>query len=134
MADALHLIGIARMGGNIEIGEEHAKAAVKGGKAQLLIVAADTSPGARRRAEGYVFGYEVPLLDVPYTKQQISEMAGRPGCSMAAFLDLGLAAGFAEALRTEYGDRYAAAAEQLAARRERIKSRKGKSGKRRKTV
>ena len=134
MADALHLIGIARMGGNIEIGEENAKYAVKSGKACLLIVASDTSPGAKRRAEGYVFGCGVPLLETPYTKQQISEISGRPGCSMAAFLDLGLAAGFAEALRTEYGESYAPAAEQLAGRRERIRSRKGKSGKRRKTV
>ena len=52
MADALHYIGIARMGGNIELGEEKSKALVKSGKARLLIVCADTSPGALRRAEG----------------------------------------------------------------------------------
>ena len=134
MADALHWIGIARMGGNIELGEENTRAALRNGKACLVIVASDTSPGARRRAEGYVFEPQVPLAVLPYTKAQIAEMCGKTGCSMAAFTDVGLAAGFAGALREEYGEEYAPVAEQLALRAERARSRNGRSGKRRKRV
>ena len=67
MATALEYIGIARMGAGIETGEDNAKSLVKSGKAKLLIVAADASDGAKRRAEGYVYGYSTPLVVAPYT-------------------------------------------------------------------
>lgn len=131
-AKAIEYIGIARMGGGVETGEENTKNLVKSGKAKLVIVAADASPVAKRRAEGFVYGFGVPLIDVPYTKQEISAMAGRPGCSMAAFRDLGLAHSFAGALRAEYGEQYREPAETLAQKLRRAKERK--TGKRRKHV
>lgn len=132
MGKALNYIGIARMGGGIELGEENAKALVKAGKAKLMIVASDASDAAKRRADGYVFGCSTPLTEVPYTKQEISAIAGRPGCSMAAIRDLGLAASFAKALCEEYGDAYREIAETLEAKQERAKKRSsGKTGNRR---
>ena len=132
-AKALEYVGIARMGGGIETGETNAKALVKSGKAKLLLVASDTSDGAHRRAEGYVFGTNVPLVTVPYSKAEIAAMAGRPGCSMAAFTDLGLAAAFAEALYREYGAAYRPLAEALVEKRTRALQ-NGKKGKRRKNA
>ena len=129
-AKALDYIGIARMSGRVETGETNAKALIKAGKAKLLLVASDTSDGARRRAEGYVFETKVPLVAVPYGKAELSAMSGRPGCSMAAFTDLGLAAAFTEALCREYGAPYRELAEALAEKRARY----GKKGKRRKNV
>ena len=134
MADALRYIGIARMGGNLELGEENCKAAVKSGRARLLILASDTSPGAQKRAEGYVFGYETPILRVPYRKEELSAASGKNGCSMAALPELGLAERFARALAEEYGESYAPTAEALRQGLERRESRKGKSGNRRKQV
>ena len=133
---ALEYVGIARMAGGIETGETNAKALVKAGKVKLLLVASDTSDGARRRAEGYVFGTKVPLITVPYSKAELSAMSGRPGCSMAAFTDLGLAAAFAEALYREYGAPYRVLAETLAEKRRRARERagNGKKGKRRKNA
>ena len=130
---ALEYAGIARMAGKIETGETNAKAFIKAGKAKLLLVASDTSDGARRRAEGYVFETKVPLIAVPYSKAELSAMSGRPGCSMAAFTDLGLAASFAEAVYLEYGAPYRELAEALAEKRTR-ESQNGKKGKRRKNV
>lgn len=135
MATALEYIGIARMGAGIETGEDNAKSLVKSGKAKLLIVAADASDGAKRRAEGYVYGYSTPLVVVPYTKAEVAAMAGRPGCSMAAFRDLGLAASFAAALRAEYGEAYGEIAGLLEEKQRRARARKGrKTGNRRKNV
>ena len=133
---ALEYVGIARMGGGIETGETNAKALVKAGKAKLLLVASDTSDGARRRAEGYVYETKVPLVAVPYGKAELSAMTGRPGCSMAAFTDLGLAAAFAEALYREYGAPYRVLAEALSEKRTRARerARNGKKGKRRKNA
>ena len=126
MAKAIDYIGIARMAGAIETGEDNTKAMVKSGRARLMLLASDASPGAKRRGEGYVYGAKTPLAAVPYTKDEISAASGRPGCSMAAFTDLGLAAAFAQALRTEFGGDYAEIADALGAKQERARSRKGK--------
>ena len=128
MSRALGYLGLARRGGNIEIGEENAKALVKSGKARLMCLASDASPGAKRRAEGYVFETNVPLTVLPFEKAEISDAVGRPGCSMAAFSDLGLAASFAAALESEFGGEYAPLAAALAAKRERAKARKKSTG------
>ena len=135
-AKALEYVGIARMAGGIETGETNAKALIRAGRAKLLLVASDTSDGARRRAEGYVFGTGVPLANIPYSKAELSAMAGRPGCSMAAFTDLGLATAFAEALYREYGAPYRELSETLAERQKRARERagNGKKGKRRKNA
>ena len=132
MATAIEYIGIARKSGGIIMGEENARAMLRSGKARLLLVASDTSPAAKRRAEGYVFGRKVPLAETPYTKAELSAISGKPGCSMAVFSDLGLAERFAAALCAEYGEPYAQLAETLGRSLERRKARK--SGKRRKNA
>ena len=129
MSKALNYLGIARMSGNIEIGEDNAKALVKEGKARLLIVASDTSDAAKRRADGYVYGFSTPLLEVPFTKEEISRAVGKPGCSMAAIRDLGLTTSFVRALSEEYGAAYTELAQTMEAKAERAKARKGKVGK-----
>lgn len=129
MSKALNYLGIARMSGNIELGEDNAKALVKEGKARLLIVASDTSDAAKHRADGYVYGFSTPLLEVPFTKAEISQTVGKPGCSMAAIRDLGLAKSFVQALADEYGTGFAELAAALEAKSERAKVRKGKGGK-----
>lgn len=135
MADPMGVLGIARKGGNLETGEENSKAMVKSGRARLLIVASDASPGAQKRAEGYVFGCSTPLLHVPYTKEELSAASGRPGCSMAVFLDRGLAHAFAGALLETHGEAYRETAEALEKHRQRrTGKRAGKTGDRRKDV
>lgn len=139
MADGLGYIALAKKAGMLELGEVAAKALVKSGKARLMFVCADTSPSAKRRAEGYVFECDTPLIEAPYRKEEISAATGRPGCSMAAFRDLGLAASFASALRAEHGERYRESAEALEEKRARARAseksrRDGKTGNRRKRV
>jgi len=135
MGKAINYLGIARMSGNIEIGEENAKALIKSGKARLLVIASDTSEGAKQRAEGYLFGFRTPVTVVPFTKAEISEAVGKTGCSMAAFRDLGLAESFAKALAAEYGAPYGELAGELDAKLEKINARRtqgGNTGNRRK--
>lgn len=117
MASGLQYIALAKKAGILELGEDAAKALVKSGKARLMFVCADTSPGAKRRAEGFVYGCGVPLIEVPYLKEDVSAATGRPGCSMAAFRDIGLAASFASALLAEHGERYREIAETLETKR-----------------
>lgn len=140
MNRGLNYLGIARKSGGIETGEEKASLAVKAGKAWLLIVAADASDGAVRRAEGYVYETQTALMKVPFTKLEIAEITGKTGCSMAAMTDLGLATAFAKALSDENDD-YARAYDELRLMQEQIEKRRadkaGRSrnmGNRRKSV
>lgn len=145
MASGLEYIALSRKAGMLALGEAAAKALVKSGKARLMFVCADTSPGAKRRAEGFVFGCGTPLIEAPFLKEEVSAATGRPGCSMAAFRDLGLAASFASALCAEYGERYRETAEALEVKRARAGARakvkanaraglSERSGKRRKRI
>ncbi len=117
MDKAEQYLGIMRKAGRLAVGERDAGAAVKGGRAALLFLAQDASDNARRRAETFVFGRGTPLIRVPYTKETISARVGKPGCSMAAVTDPGLAAAFAAALAAEDPAAYGPVAARLAQRR-----------------
>jgi len=98
MSNALNYIGLAKKAGAIEVGETNAGAAIRAGKGRVLFLASDASDNAKRRAEGFVNGTQTPLIVIPYSKADISQMTGIAGCSMAAFTDVGLAAVFMAAL------------------------------------
>jgi len=124
MSKALNYLGIARKSGAIETGEDNSSGLVKAGKARVLIVASDTSDGAKRRAEGYVFETNTLLVEVPFSKDQIAGITGKSGCSMAAITDLGLAGAFLKALAEEYGENYSGAYETVRETMERVQKRK----------
>lgn len=101
MDKAAKYLGLARKGGMVAVGEEASGIAVGAGKARLLMLAADASPNARKRAEGFLYGHRAPLQTLPWTKEELSLMMGKRGCSMLCFTDLPLAAQFASALAEE---------------------------------
>ena len=123
----LNLLGLMRKAGAIEIGEMNAGAACRGGKGKVLLLASDASDNARRRAESFVNGRRTLLLEVPFTKEQISEKVGVGGCSMAALTDLGFANAFLRGLAEAEPERYGEAAENM-------EKRLGKAVKRRKST
>ena len=101
MDKAAQYLGLARKGGMLAVGEEGSGAATAAGKARLLMLAADASPNAQKRAAGFLYGHRAPLQTLPWTKAELSAMMGRRGCSMLCFTDLPLAARFAAALAEE---------------------------------
>ena len=121
-----------RAAGRIEIGEENTHAAVRHSSARAVLLAADASENARRRAEGFLIGRRALLVPLPYTKQQLSEKLGKSGCSMAACTDFGLTAAFLSALAGgEEGGAYAGMAQEMRRRAEKASRRrdvKRKSG------
>ena len=87
----LNLLGLMRRANALQVGETNAGAAVRGGKAKLLLLARDASDNARGRAEGFLFGRNAIGLTLPFTKAEISAHVGVSGCSMAAVTDIGFA-------------------------------------------
>ena len=138
----LRYLGIARKAGYLELGEEDTGAAVRGGKAKVVLLAADASDNARRRAEGFIYGRNLLALRLPCTKEEVSFATGKGGCSMAAVTDIGLASSLVSALAQQDPEQYAQAAEVLSAKRVKADRRKAeahaherniKTGKRRTT-
>lgn len=123
MSNSINYIGIARKAGELVVGEVNSGTAIRGGRVKLLILASDASSNARSRAESYVYGTKVPLVLVPLTKLEISDMVGVNGCSMAAFTDIGLASAFLDSLTGE-DEQYAEAAKQLSELKEKAIRRK----------
>jgi ribosomal protein L7Ae-like RNA K-turn-binding protein len=91
MDKAARYLGIARKAGYLEIGAENCGAAVRSGKAKLLLLASDASDNARQRAEGFIYGRNTPLAVLPDDKETLSGLTGTPNCAMLAFTDIGLA-------------------------------------------
>ena len=113
---ALNYLGLMRKANAIELGETNTGNAVRGGNAKLLLIAADASDNARKRAEGYLIGRRaVPVL-LPFTKDEISAHVGVSGCSMAAVTDIGFANAFMKALAAVDPQTYESAAQEVAAR------------------
>lgn len=120
----LGLLGLMRRANALQVGEDNTGAAVKAGKAKLLLLAEDASDNARRRAQSFTEGRNVETVPLPYTKERLAESLGAAGCSMLAATDLG----FANALMKLLSERdavYSGAQERTEARFLKAQRRKG---------
>ncbi len=114
----LNLLGLMRKAGAIEIGETNTGTACREGKGKVLILASDASENARHRAESFVNGRRTLLIELPFTKEEISEKLGVGGCSMAALTDLGFANAFVKGLAELMPEQYSTAAENMEKRQD----------------
>lgn len=121
---ALNLLGLMRKANAVQIGETDAGAAARAGSAKLLILASDASDNAKSRAKGFVYGKGIPLITVPFLKEEISAHVGKSGCSMAAVCDLGFADSFLKLLQQISPGLYDETAQIFAAELDREKRRR----------
>ena len=103
---ALGLMGLMRKAGMIELGEMSVGTAVREHKAKLVLITPDASPNARSRAESFVRGRNIPLIELPFAKDEVSAIVGKDDTVMAAVTDMGFAQSFVKALGEGYGDVY----------------------------
>jgi ribosomal protein L7Ae-like RNA K-turn-binding protein len=121
MNKALNLLGLARKGGNIELGEEACGMACRGGKARLLILAKDAGDSVSHRAEYFVRGGKPPMMRVDYTKEEMGLAWGRNVCPIAAVTDVRLALAFVKAVGQD--ERWASVLETLERGAQRVEKR-----------
>lgn len=120
---ALNFLGLMRKANAIQIGETDTGAASRAMTAKLVILAKDASDNARSRAKGFVYGRNIPMIISPFTKDEISEHVGKPGCSMAAITDTGFADAFMKTL-VQISDEYASVSEAISLALQKEKQRK----------
>lgn len=108
----LHLLGLAKKAGKLEIGEEPVGAVCRSRHARVLLLAADAAPNTCRRAAHFGEAGNVLWLTLPHTKEELGFVLGRKSCAMLAVTDFGMAAAIGEKLAKQ-NERHAPAAEQL---------------------
>lgn len=101
---ALNLLGLMRKAGKIELGEMNVGAAVKERRAKLILLTPDAGANARDRAERFARSHEIPFVELPFMKEELSKGVGKANTVMAAVTDSGFAKAFITDLGEGYGD------------------------------
>ena len=117
-------LALGRKAGLLLTGEDVCRAAAGQGRVRLMLLAADASPNAQKRAHDAMEGRRAPLRTLPWNKEELSALLGRRGCSMVCFTDLALAEHFAKAM-AEGLPEWQETAELLSQREEKARRRKG---------
>jgi ribosomal protein L7Ae-like RNA K-turn-binding protein len=123
----LKFLGLMRRANALQVGENNTGEAVRAGKAKLLLLASDASENAKKRAESFVGGRSCLLLELPFSKEELSSALGLGGCSMAAVTELGFANALIKRLQELDPERYADAAEEVARRFSKAERRKSET-------
>lgn len=116
----LHLLGLAKKAGKLELGEEPVGAVCRARHARLILLALDAAPNTRRRAAHFGEAGNVLWLEVPYSKAELGFLFGRSSCAMLALTDAGFAASLVSKLAARDPFRYGPAAEQLRIKADRM--------------
>ena len=125
MDNVLHLLGIARKAGRVEVGEEPVGASARARQARLILVASDAADNSARRAAHFAQAGKAPWFRVPYTKGELGGTVGRASCAMLALTDVGLAAALLARLAAGAPETYGAASAELSEKADKKKLQKG---------
>ncbi len=109
----LHLLGLAKKAGRLEIGEEPVGAVCRARQAKLVLVAGDAASNTFRRAAHFGEAGNVLWLSLPHTKQELGFLLGRGSVAMLALTDIGFASTVVKKLAATDPDKYGAAAQAL---------------------
>lgn len=123
----LSFLGLMRRAGALPLGETNTGAAVRDGKARLLLLASDASENAQSRAESFARGRSVLTVPLPFTKAELADALGVGGCAMMAATDIGFANALMKLLHELEPERYAGVAEETARRFEKAERRRRES-------
>lgn len=109
----LHLLGLARKAGRLEIGEEPVGALCRARHARLVLLAGNAAPNTYRRAAHFGEAGNVLHVSLPHSKEELGFYFGRGSVAMMALSDAGLAASLMDKLAAMDPVRYGPAAELL---------------------
>lgn len=113
MDSILHLVGIAKKAGRLEVGEEPVGAAARARQAKLILVASDAAENTVRRASHFAQQGNVPWLRAGFTKVELGGAVGRASCALAAVTEIGLACALCAKLAQQEPERYGETARAL---------------------
>ena len=89
--NTLNLLGLARRGGNLALGEEPVSDVCQQHKARVVFLARDAGDTICRRAARMAESGNAPLVTLPWSKEEVGSALGRSTCALLALTDQGLA-------------------------------------------
>ncbi len=89
--NTLNLLGLARRGGNLVMGEEPVSDVCQQHKARVVFLAKDAGDTICRRAARMAESGNAPLVTLPWSKAELGSALGRSTCALVALTDQGLA-------------------------------------------
>lgn len=120
----LSLLGLALRGGRLAVGDEPTALAAEGGKARLILLAADAGEKTSRRGAHLAEEGHCLLLILPCSKAELGGALGRGSAAIIALTDLGLAAAVVKKLAALDPECYEDAARRMDLKLRRAKERK----------
>ena len=124
MDSVLHLIGLAKRGGYLAVGEEPVGAVCRARDCRLLLVAVDAADNTFRRARHFADAGACLWVSLPYSREELGAAAGRRVCAMAAVTDVGLAAAIARELSRDNPEKFEQTAQKLQLKAQRVRQRR----------
>ena len=124
MNKVLNLLGLAKKGGRLEVGEEPTGAAARAKDARLLLIASDAADNSYRRLKHFADAGACLYAVIPCTKDELGGALGRTSCAMAAVTDIGFATAIAEKLAEDDPERYGEITEKLRVKAQRAAERR----------
>lgn len=103
----LSLLGLAKRGGMLAVGEEPVEAVARAKDARVLLAASDAAANTLRRVGHFAEAGACLWLRIPFTKEQLGRAVGRTSCAVVALTDIGFAASIVRRMAEEdpaYGD------------------------------
>lgn len=91
MDKTLGLLGLARRGGLIALGEDAVSGACRDNHARLILLADNAGDSVSHRAQYLTRDGKIPLIRTAYDKQTLGGAMGRAVCPIAALTDVRLA-------------------------------------------
>ena len=116
----LHMLGLARKAGRLEIGEEPVGAVCRARRAKVILLDSDAASNTYRRAAHFGEAGNVLWLGLPFSKTELGLALGRGSCAMLALTDAGFAASLVQKLSARDPAKYGPAAEQLKIKADRV--------------
>ena len=98
-ADLLKTLGLMRRAGKLSAGEDGVRQAVRKHTAKLILVAADASDNALKRAQGFADASHARLIRLDEDKDALCQALGVNGGAMFAVCDPGFAKMFFDKLK-----------------------------------
>ena len=116
----LHMLGLARKAGKLELGEEPVGALCRARHARLVLLAGNAAPNTYRRAAHFGEAGNVLHISLPHSKEELGFHFGRGSVAIMALSDAGMAASLLNKLAMMDPMRYGPAAEQLRIKADRM--------------
>lgn len=123
-SNLLGMLGLARRGGMLAVGDESVQEATEQKNARLLLLASDAADNTERRIRRFAEEGACLWVRAPFTKTELGNEVGRASCAVLAITDIGLAAAIAHRLAEQDQTRYGEIAEKLDIKAKRAAERK----------